>query len=94
MHRLFTVVGMVCLALIAKPAAAADTEVDVALVLAVDVSRSMDADEQRVQRDGYAGAFRNPDIIQAITSGPVGQIAVTYFEWSALIFRSSTRRGR
>ena len=87
MRQLFTIVGMVCLALIAKPAAAADTEVDVALVLAVDVLRSMDADEQRVQRDGYAGAFRNPDIIRAIASGPVGQIAVTYFEWSGPDFQ-------
>ncbi|MEJ0097364.1 MAG: DUF1194 domain-containing protein [Bauldia sp.] len=70
------------------PALAAATAVDVELVLAVDVSRSMDMDEQRVQRDGYVDAFRNPDIIQAITSGPIGQIAVTYFEWSGPDFQA------
>jgi len=56
--------------------------VDVELVLAVDVSWSMDADEQRLQRDGYAAAFRDPLIIQAIVEGGWGAISVTYFEWA------------
>ena len=70
--------------LIAVPGlAAANTEtVDLELVLAVDVSRSMDIEEQILQRDGYAAAFRHPEVLAAIASGPLGRIAVTYVEWS------------
>src|SRR5581483_6601654 len=56
--------------------------VDLELVLAVDVSRSMDVDEQRLQREGYASAFRHPEVISAITDGARGRIAVTYVEWA------------
>ncbi len=67
-----------------EPVDAADgtVAVDLELVLAVDVSRSMDYDEQRLQRDGYAQAFRHPDVISAIGSGALGRIAVTYIEWA------------
>jgi hypothetical protein len=64
------------------PAPAQDDYVDLELVLAVDVSRSMDAEEQRLQRDGYASAFRHPEVVAAIASGPIGRIAVTYVEWA------------
>jgi hypothetical protein len=57
-------------------------DVDLELALAVDVSRSMDMEEQRVQREGYVAAFRHPDVIDAIRTGPLGRIAVTYFEWA------------
>jgi hypothetical protein len=63
-------------------ATAAEIEVDLELVLAVDVSRSMDIDELDVQRDGYVAAFRHPDVIAAIKAGPLGRIAVTYVEWA------------
>jgi hypothetical protein len=56
--------------------------VDLALVLAVDVSRSIDPQEQDVQRQGYVAAFRDADILRAIKSGPNGRIAVVYFEWA------------
>jgi hypothetical protein len=56
--------------------------VDLELVLAVDVSLSMDLDEQRLQRDGYIAAFRDPEVHTAITSGPHGRIAVAYMEWA------------
>ena len=59
-----------------------EMEVDVALVLAVDVSRSMDPEEQQLQRDGYAEAFRSDDVHDAIRKGPLGRIAIAYFEWS------------
>lgn len=59
-------------------------EVDVALVLAVDVSLSMTGDEQAVQREGYIEAFRNPAVHQAIRQGMVGRIAVTYVEWAGV----------
>ena len=61
---------------------AAQTPVDVELVLAVDVSRSMDADEQALQRAGYVAAFRDPAVQAAIAGGPHGRIAVTYLEWA------------
>jgi hypothetical protein len=65
-----------------SPSRGQELVVDLQLVLAADVSSSMDDDEVRLQRDGFAAAFRDPDIIQAIVSGPSGRIAVTYFEWS------------
>src|SRR5262245_51331446 len=46
----------------AKPIAAADTPVDLELVLAIDVSGSMDMDERQLQRDGYVAAFRDPEV--------------------------------
>jgi hypothetical protein len=62
--------------------AAAQTAVDLELVLAVDVSLSMDLDEQRLQRDGYVAAFRDAEIHKAIASGAHGRIAVAYMEWA------------
>src|SRR5450631_649562 len=56
--------------------------VDLELVLAVDASASMSAIEQRVQRDGYINALRNPDVLRAIESGPRGRIALAYIEWA------------
>lgn len=56
--------------------------VDLELVLAVDISNSMDDDELRLQRDGYVSAFRHPEVLQAISSGRHGRIAVTYVEWA------------
>jgi hypothetical protein len=69
------------LALIVSPALA-QTEVDLALVLAVDISYSMDPEEQELQREGFAEAFRSPLVHDAIRRGMLGRIAVTYFEWA------------
>jgi uncharacterized protein DUF1194 len=65
--------------------AAEDTRpvVDVELVLAVDVSYSMDMDELAIQREGYAQAIISKEFLQALKSGPTGKITVTYFEWAA-----------
>ena len=71
------------LAMSPRPAAA-QTEVDLALVLAVDVSRSMDRDEQELQRQGYVAAFHSPLVHGAIQSGILGRISVTYVEWSGV----------
>jgi hypothetical protein len=57
--------------------------VDVELVLAVDVSYSMDMDELAVQREGYAQAIVSKEFLQALKSLPQGKISVTYFEWAA-----------
>lgn len=61
----------------------ATPSVDVELVLAVDVSYSMDMDELAIQREGYAQAIVSKEFLQALKSGPNGKIAVTYFEWAA-----------
>jgi Protein of unknown function (DUF1194) len=57
--------------------------VDVELILAVDVSYSMDMDELAIQREGYAQAIMSKEFLQALKSLPNGKIAVTYFEWAA-----------
>ena len=57
--------------------------VDVELVLAVDVSYSMDMDELAIQREGYAQAIVSKEFLQALKAGPNGKISVTYFEWAA-----------
>ena len=61
----------------------ASPSVDVELVLAVDVSYSMDLDELALQREGYAQAISSKEFLQALKNGPNGRIAVTYFEWAA-----------
>lgn len=75
--------GMAGLAALAsRRAVAAGTAVDLQLVLAADVSRSIDAGEFQLQRQGYAEAFRDPRVLRAIQSGPLGRIAVAFLEWS------------
>jgi hypothetical protein len=56
--------------------------VDVELVLAVDVSYSMDPDEQALQRDGYVQALTSREFMQALREGANGKIAITYVEWA------------
>lgn len=84
-HRtaaLLSVLFAFALALLSSPLWAQDTTVDLELVLAVDVSLSMDEDEQRLQRRGYVAAFRHADVIRAIRSGLHGRIAVAFVEWA------------
>jgi hypothetical protein len=56
--------------------------VDVEVVLAVDVSYSMDPDEQALQREGYMTALTSQEFLQALKLGAHGRIALTYFEWA------------
>jgi hypothetical protein len=58
--------------------------VDLELVLAVDVSGSIDPTEARLQREGYQRALANPEVIAAISSGPLGKIALSYVEWAGM----------
>jgi hypothetical protein len=58
--------------------------VDVELVLAVDVSNSMDPEEQELQREGYVAALTSREFLTALRSGAHGKVAVTYFEWAGL----------
>jgi hypothetical protein len=62
-------------------------EVDLQLVLAVDVSRSIDDEEFALQRQGYAQAFVHPQVIQAIQANAHGRIAVTFVEWAGSDFQ-------
>ena len=62
--------------------------VDAELVIAVDVSNSMDPEEQALQREGYIIGLTSREFLNALRSGINGRIAVTYFEWAG----PSTRR--
>ena len=64
-----------------RPAAAAE-EVDLLLVLSSDVSRSVDHPKFLLQREGYATAISDPNVLEAIKSGPHQRIAVAFVEWS------------
>jgi len=67
-----------------SPVSAADLSgpVDVALVLAVDVSSSMDRAELQLQRSGYGAAISDPDVAQSLIGGPLHRIALIYVEWA------------
>ena len=67
------------------PMPAAPATVDVELVLAVDISTSMDEREFALQRAGYVEAIRHPDFIKAVRAGSNGRIAIAYFEWAGTI---------
>lgn len=64
--------------------------VDLALVLAVDVSRSVDDEEARLQREGYRRAIMDPRVLSGITGGMIGAICVTYVEWAGWQFQTQT----
>jgi Protein of unknown function (DUF1194) len=67
----------------AIPAAAAE-KVDLLLVLAADVSRSVDSAKFQLQRDGYAAAISDPRVLEAVRSGRTGRIGLTFVEWSGV----------
>jgi hypothetical protein len=67
--------------------ARAEEAVDIALVLAVDVSRSVDEDEARLQREGYRAAVTDPRVVEAIRGGMVGGIAIAYIEWAGIEYQ-------
>jgi hypothetical protein len=64
------------------PGRAVETNVDVELVIAVDVSYSMDPDEQALQREGYIIGLTSPEFLNALHQGMHGKIAITHFEWA------------
>ncbi len=67
--------------------------VDVELILAVDVSYSMDMDELALQREGYAGAITSAEFLQALKTGPTGKVAVTYLSGQPPMTRRSSCPG-
>ncbi len=65
-----------------RRALADDNEVDLLLVLAADISRSVDATKFRLQREGYAAAISDPRVVRAMAAGPKGRIALCFIEWA------------
>ncbi len=75
---------LVLSAVFAPSSAGAAEDVDLLLVLAVDVSRSIDAAKFQLQREGYAAAVADPRVLEAIKSGRSGRIGLTLVEWSGV----------
>ena len=81
MRPVLALLALAALVFVAAPEVRAE-RVDLALVLAADVSRSIDDDEFKLQRQGYAAAITNPRVLSAIAAGQYGAIAVCFIEWS------------
>jgi len=83
MHALRTLLIAVAVVVIAPLARAAE-QVDLLLILASDVSRSVDQVKFQLQREGYAAAIADKRVLEAITSGHNRRIAITFVEWSGV----------
>jgi hypothetical protein len=82
-HAIRAVVALLSLALtLCPPAARAAEPVDLLLVLAADVSRSVTEPKFKLQREGAAAAITHPEVVRAITSGPNRRIAICFLEWA------------
>jgi hypothetical protein len=75
------------LAFFAIPVQAKDgpVAVDAELVFAVDISYSMNSEEQRLQRAGYVAALKSAEFLHALQSGPLGKVAIAYMQWSSYV---------
>jgi hypothetical protein len=80
-----TVLILICagMALVPVTVPAAE-QVDLLLILAADVSRSIDSAKFQLQREGYAAAISDPRVLDAIRSGRNGRIGLTFVEWSGV----------
>jgi Protein of unknown function (DUF1194) len=81
--RLSSVLAVGLIALAVSSIAARAQAVDVAIVLAADVSRSIDDEEFQLQRRGYAAAVTSPQFLQAIREGRQRAVALCFVEWAA-----------
>lgn len=79
MRILMAILTTIC---IAGPVQSDVIEVDLEIVLMVDVSRSMSERELEIQRRGYAEALRTDAIFDAVQSGLLQRVAMTYVEWA------------
>jgi len=85
-HRAAALRCLLLVSIALSPACAAAKEaVDLELVIATDVSYSIDQAEATLQREGIAQAFRSDDIVRAITSGMLGRIGVAYIDYSSRV---------
>lgn len=85
-QRAITAAALLALTLAAASPVRAAEPVDLELVIATDVSYSIDAEEARLQREGIIGAFRSREVIRAIQTGALGRIAVAYIDFSGRPF--------
>ena len=85
-RSLIAAAGAAALASATRPSRA-EEPVDVALVLAVDVSRSIDEDEARLQREGYRNAVADPRVVEAIRGGMLGAVVIAYTEWAGIEYQ-------
>jgi len=81
-HAVAALALVLCLVPEAGERSQAAVPVDLTLVLAIDCSYSVDNREFALQIEGMARAFRDPEIIEAISEGPLGRIAVSVVQWS------------
>ena len=85
--RMTAVAALVMLAVTvlasALPARAEDDYADLLLVLAADISRSVDERKFRLQREGYANALTDPRVVKAMAAGPKARIALAFMEWAS-----------
>ncbi len=77
------VLAMTAALVLPPPARADDEKVDLVLVLAADISRSVDEKKFRLQREGYASAIVDPRVVRAMTGGERGRIALSFLEWAS-----------
>ena len=89
MTRPRTLATVLLALLLAAAPARADTAVDLELVLAVDVSGSIDPVEARLQRRGYLAALTSQEVLNAITGGFLGRVAIAYFEWAGARYKAN-----
>ena len=82
MKAAFLAIGLAVVFVAPAAAQAPELPVDLELVLATDVSASIDAEEAALQRAGYLAALTNREVVDTIRSGVLGRIAVTYVEWA------------
>ena len=82
LRGMLSALALAAVAFAVAPAQAQKKPVDLELIIAVDVSGSIDPDEARLQRDGYYHAFTNDKVIRAIKSGVLGRIGMIYMEWA------------
>ena len=80
----FLLASLAVAAALAPAGAKAADDADLLLVLAVDVSRSIDAAKFQMQREGYAAAVADPHVLEAIQSGRTGRIGLSLVEWSGV----------
>ena len=86
--QLSTVLFATVVLAMSVPSVRAGEQVDLLLVLAADVSYSVNEQEFELQREGHAKAITNPHVINAIQSGAIGRIAICFIEWSGEIFQT------
>src|SRR6185295_19556309 len=82
MTRLVRLLALAASLIVLSVPARAAEQVDLLLVLASDVSRSVDSAKFQLQREGYAAALSNARVVEAIRSGPHGRIAICFVEWA------------